>query len=386
MSKNRSILILTAQFGEGHVQTAQTIANQYKNRGYNRVYVCDLYGIAYPAIHSFAQTLLKKSFTKFGAPIYKMFYYGTDKLSSKGLAYFYQHLGKKRLLELIERYNPTTIITTFPLHAGAYLRFRLNIPIPTYTVITDYCAHPLWTHPMIEKYYVASCDVKDTLISFGVTESRIKVTGIPIRSSFSKMEFCKKSIYQTFALKAEKKTVTFLGGGLGLVPNILPTLQYLLKNETIQIAIVCGKNQPLKEKLEEMSIEMNGRFRVYGYLNNLHELLLITDCLVTKAGAITLTEAAALKIPMVLLKPNPGQESENTDYFKRQNAVIATRNDTEVINGIHRILFDANVREQITSKVSQIYYSDAADRIVSDIIADVSRINTNIKTVRQGRM
>ena len=234
MRHEKPILILTAHFGEGHIQTAETLADTFRKQG-NRVYICDLYGEAYPAIHSLAQNLLKKGCSKFGTPFYKAFYYGTDKLSSKGLSYFYQHLGKKRLLKLVETYSPSIIVTTFPLHAAPYLRLRSSFNIPTYTVITDYCAHPLWIHPMIEKYYVASEHVKSTLLLYGVENKKIMVSGLPVRSSFRHM---KEKHYKQFGLSPDRKTVTLMGGGLGLIPNIESIITSLSTKQHLQVVIV----------------------------------------------------------------------------------------------------------------------------------------------------
>ncbi|MBW3113238.1 MULTISPECIES: hypothetical protein [Bacillaceae] len=51
MRHEKPILILTAHFGEGHIQTAETLADTFRKQG-NRVYICDLYGEAYPAIQT----------------------------------------------------------------------------------------------------------------------------------------------------------------------------------------------------------------------------------------------------------------------------------------------------------------------------------------------
>ena len=40
--------------------------------------------------------------------------------------------------------------------------------------------------------------------------------------------------------------------------------------------------------------------------------------MITKPGGITLSEAAALQVPVILYKPVPGQENENAMYFERK--------------------------------------------------------------------
>ncbi|MBM7584267.1 processive 1,2-diacylglycerol beta-glucosyltransferase [Bacillus pakistanensis] len=370
MYQNESILILTAQYGEGHIQTAQTVASTFLEKGFTNVHIIDLYGEAYPAIHLFTQGLLKKSFTKFGAPLYKMFYYGTDKLSSKGLAYFYQHLGKKRLLQLLQTYQPSFILTTFPLNASAYLRNKTKLHIPTFTIITDYCAHPLWTHPMIERYYVASHNVKETLIRYGIKEKRILITGIPIRSTFTHSTQRISNHYKKFNLDENKKTITIFGGGFGIIPKVQKLIKELESYAEIQLVIICGKNITLKERLDQ--INHNGNVHVYGYIDNIHELFSITDCLVSKAGAISLTEAVSMKIPIVLFRPNPGQEMENARYFQHNHAAMIANKVEDIIEGIYKSVFDEDYRRKIKKSHSCIYKESAASKIQEDITSYLS--------------
>ncbi|MGM0828021.1 MAG: MGDG synthase family glycosyltransferase [Bacillota bacterium] len=376
MLKEKSILILTARFGEGHIQTAETLAHTFKRQGYERVNICDLYGEAYPAIHSLAQNLFKKGFSKFGTPFYKAFYYGTDKLSSKGLSYFYQHLGKKRLMKLVETYSPSCIVTTFPLHAAPYLRLRSSLNIPTYTVITDYCAHPLWIHPMIEKYYVATDHVKRTLISYGVETGKIFVSGLPIRSSF---HHTAEKNYKEFELAPQRKTITIMGGGLGLLPNIEPLLTSLSKDKNLQVAVVCGRNHQLYNQLEKNSKE---NIHIFGYISKVENLFSLTDCLVTKSGALSLTEAACFKLPIIIFKPAPGQENENANYLLKRTAALTYSTQTDFLESIYRCLYNKNTIDSLSKNVSSLFNKNACTMIVEDILRHDHKKNTFV----EGRM
>jgi processive 1,2-diacylglycerol beta-glucosyltransferase len=367
MTHEKPILILTAYFGEGHVQTAETLADTFRKKGY-QVYICDLYGEAYPLIHSFAQYLLKKGYSKFGTPFYKAFYYGTDKLSSKGLSNFYQHLGKKRMLKLVDTFSPSLIVTTFPLHAAPYLRLHSSLNIPTYTVITDYCAHPLWIHPMIEKYYVASEQVKRTLLTYGVENKKIIISGLPVRA---RSQYTNEKYYKDFGLSSALKTVTLMGGGLGLLPNIEPILTSLSKKTGLQTAVVCGRNEQLYTRLKNSITSTN--IHIYGYVSQIEKLYSLTDCLVTKSGALSLTEAASYKLPIILFKPAPGQENENANYFFQQGAALSYASHNDFLESVFRCLYDKNTREALTGKIYSVYKEQACTTIVEDIICHVPK-------------
>ncbi|KUP06502.1 hypothetical protein Q75_08220 [Bacillus coahuilensis p1.1.43] len=367
MNRQPTVLILTAQYGNGHYQTAQTLKTGFLQKGIDQVYICDLYGEAYPGIDAFAKELLRKSFSKFGAPLYKMFYYGTDKLSSKGLAYFYQHAGKKRLIELIELYRPTVILTTFPLQAAPYLKSKERVDIPTYTVITDYCVHPLWLHPMIHRYFVATDEVKEALMDYGINHHSISVSGIPIRDGFNQHNFSYR-LKMKYGLHPRKKTILFVGGGLGILPNMKNIIHQLSKNKQIQLVIVCGKNKEMEDMLRPLAFLYPGQVHLVGYIDDIHELFLISDCLVSKPGAISLTEAAATSLPLVIYKPNPGQEKENAKYFIEKGAALLAQSEDEIISQVERVILSSDVSNKMKENLMNISKTKSKDRIVEEIL------------------
>ncbi|GAA3312766.1 hypothetical protein GCM10020331_001280 [Ectobacillus funiculus] len=67
----------------------------------------------------------------------------------------------------------------------------------------------------------------------------------------------------------------------------------------------------LKEKLK------GSKHRIYltGYINYIHELMVISDLMITKPGGVTTFEAIAMELPMLLYKPIPGQEQDNAKFF-----------------------------------------------------------------------
>jgi len=61
---------------------------------------------------------------------------------------------------------------------------------------------------------------------------------------------------------------------------------------------------------------------LYRYVPNINELMSICDIIITKPGGVTTSEALAKKIPMIIVKPIPGQEESNTAYLTKEGAAI----------------------------------------------------------------
>lgn len=94
MNKQK-ILILTAKYGNGHIQVAKTLEKRCMERGMD-VIVCDLYQESHPLITEFTKYLYLKSFS-FGKQFYRLFYYGVDKMYNKRVMNVYYTMGRKNL-------------------------------------------------------------------------------------------------------------------------------------------------------------------------------------------------------------------------------------------------------------------------------------------------
>ena len=57
--------------------------------------------------------------------------------------------------------------------------------------------------------------------------------------------------------------------------------------------------------------------KILGYTENMREWMQTADVLITKAGGVTISEALASNIPLILFNPVPGQEMENAIYFRK---------------------------------------------------------------------
>src|SRR5690606_42109351 len=89
---------------------------------------------------------------------------------------------------IIESFAPAALLHTHFLGPEVMAgRMRRRAPLPQAEVITDFFAHSLWLQPGIARYFVAIEEVKVHLVSAGVDEYRVRVTGIPVDPAFSRL-------------------------------------------------------------------------------------------------------------------------------------------------------------------------------------------------------
>ncbi|MBO1581121.1 diglucosyl diacylglycerol synthase [Bacillus sp. XF8] len=368
MIKNPKVLILTAHYGNGHVQVAKTLAQTFRQKGIEDVIVCDLFGESHPIITDITKYLYLKSYT-IGKELYRLFYYGVEKIYDKKIASWYANFGRKRLRALLHAEKPDIVINTFPIIAVPELKKQTGFTIPVYNVLTDFCLHKIWVHREVDRYFVATDYVKKVMVEIGVPPERIVETGIPIRKNFE-LTINPEILYSKYHLSREKKILLIVAGAHGVLGNVKGLCQSFMTVPNLQIAVVCGKNETLKQELLELEEQNPEALKVFGYVENIDELFRITSCMITKPGGITLSEAAALQVPVILYKPVPGQENENAMYFEKKGASLVIREDEDVFAKTKALLEDDMKLLQMKEAMKSIYRPEPACHIVDTILEE----------------
>ncbi|QGQ48874.1 diglucosyl diacylglycerol synthase [Metabacillus sediminilitoris] len=372
MVSKSKVLILTEKYGNGHVQVAKTLQKECEKMGFGQVIITELYKESHPLISQLTKHLYIKSFS-YGKRFYKLFYYGVDKMYNKRFMNLYYALGYKRLSELIQTEKPDMIINTFPMMVVPEYRDKTGEIIPTFNVVTDFCLHKIWVHKNIDKYYVASEQVKKKILELGVKPNQVRITGIPIREQFehSKGEKINNArVYTKYNLDPTREIVLIMAGAHGVLKNVDKLCESLSKENNLQIVIVCGKNETLKKKLDPIAKLYPKTIIPLGYVENVDELFRISSCMITKPGGITLSEATALGVPVILYKPVPGQERENALFFEKKKSAVIVNDYKEMKEVVLNLLEDKKTLEVMRNNIKKMYHPNAAKAVLEDMIEE----------------
>ena len=228
-----------------------------------------------------------------------------------------------KLKNLFDKFKPDAIICTqaFPCGMVADYKKTYNSNIPLIAVLTDYIPHSYWIYDAVNYYIAPSDEVTLRLIKKGVASEKIKTLGIPFDHKFNQ-NIAKKEVIQKFNLKPGIPTILIMGGGQGLGPikTIVKSLEKI-KLESQEI-IVTGSNRKLYNSLKRKIKKYKKKILILGYVNNINELMDVSDIVITKPGGITTAEALAKRLPMIIVKPIPGQEANNALYLTEKEAAI----------------------------------------------------------------
>ncbi len=183
-----------------------------------KYYIFYLYLDTDPLITKASKYLYIKSFT-YGQRLYWMFYYGGNRQKKYFQADIMNYYGMKKLTYLVETMKPDLIVNTFPMLVVPQLRKKIGNNIPIVNVLTDFGLHKNWIHRGVDKYYVASENLRLDMMEKGIAGDKIKVTGIPIDADFER-QYDKKLLFEKYHLDINKPVILIAAGAYGVLKRI----------------------------------------------------------------------------------------------------------------------------------------------------------------------
>ncbi|WP_027416613.1 MGDG synthase family glycosyltransferase [Aneurinibacillus terranovensis] len=381
MKKDVKVLILYAHYGEGHLQVSRALKTSFQNAGIRNVTVKDLFAEAHPLIDRVTRYIYKKSYT-IGSGFYGWFYNVTKNMNHNTfLSRLFNSFGISKLRDIIRQEKPDLVINTFPMLAMPELCRIDEISIPVYTVVTDFTLHNRWIHPEITMHYVPTIDLKKTMMREGIDPKRIKVSGIPLREEFHSLAYMFNSFHllDIYRLCPSKKTILIMADFHNR-KTVKKICSDILSAGDYQILLVCGKNQRLKEEMGAFFDEQQLPIRVLGFVSDLHTLMGMASCIITKAGGVTLSEALALGVPPVIFSPVAGQEMENARYLVDKGAAIISYRTDDLVFQVNRLLRDEKRLFEINKAIQLLRKRNAAKNIIQDILTNIEWAAMNLDT------
>ncbi len=216
-------------------------------------------------------------------------------------------------------------------------------------------------------------------------------TGIPVGPEFKSVSPSKQtSLKKAFSFNPDKPLVVITGGSQGsenLNNATRAILPELLKFTSV--GLTAGRKHyesmvDLKkyENWKEASLESN--FRMWEFNTTMNELLGAADVIVSRAGATTIAEMAALKKAVILVPfaALPGaHQQKNADRLAELDAVTVIKdidmvnNPSELLKAIRHLVKSPRARTDMAEKLHHEAKSDAAS-ILAEIILEEARRST----------
>lgn len=222
--------------------------------------------------------------------------------------------------DILKKYQPHTIITTYPLYQAPLTSiFTIRrIAIPLITVVTDLITvHRFWFHKHTDAFIVPTEPVKQLALEYGVDPNKIHLIGIPVHPNIEKEKRSREELREALGWQTDLPTI--LAVGSKRVEGLIESLNIVNHfGSRLQLIVVAGGDENLYQKLQQ--VKWHIPTHIYNYVSDMPMFLRAADALITKAGGLISTEALAAGLPIILIDLLPGQETGNAEYIVKNNA------------------------------------------------------------------
>lgn len=293
---------------------------------------------------------------------------------------FYVAIGFVQSIVKLVIWRPDVVFTKggyvcLPVGIAARL---LGLPL----VIHDSDAHPGLTNRVLGKWANAIA-TGAPLEYYSYPADRSRYTGIPVSDEFREFSAAQQlAAKEKWGIDVNRPLVVVTGGGLGasrINDTVVLTLHNLLKHSSI--ILISGTWQ--YDEIRALTPPNDDKFQLHSFISrDMASLLGAADVVVTRAGATTILELAALAKPTILIpngKLTGGHQLKNAAVYMKDNAVLVVDENEmikkpEMLELAIKSLLSDKARTKRMSKAFKSFSRPNAANDVADMIISNAKV------------
>ncbi len=267
--------------------------------------------------------------------------------------------------KIIKSFKPDVAIGTGGFASGPLLYIAASNKIPS--VIQEQNSFPGITNKLLAKKANKICVAYDGLERFFPNEKMIK-TGNPVRQDLLDIDTKTVDAKNYFNLKHGKYTLLVIGGSLGSrrINELIEKELDFFDTQNVQIIWQCGKLYYQQYKIYNNTEGI----QVYEFLNNMDYAYAAADVVISRAGAISVSELCIVGKPVVFI-PSPNVAEDH----QTKNAMAVVNNDAALL------IKEEDLDVDFENKFSQLIASPDKQKELGENIKKLALINATKEIV-----
>ena len=281
---------------------------------------------------------------------------------------------EKKFINFVKSYNPDFIVSTHPLPMilVSHSKEKDLIDLQSSMVVTDFGCHSFWVDPGVNFYFCATDVVAKCLVGYGADPTKMVVTGIPIHTKFATI-LNKQATVKKLKLDPKLKTVLIVGGQFDFAALQKVVGGIKKQNEgKVQFLLVAGRDKELEIALNGSDLGKDKNINVYGFVDNMEEMMSAADLIFSKAGGLTVSECLAKGLPMVINKVIPGQEEDNVNYLVDKGAAVKADDFDGIISAVNDLLDNPEKLKKMQQVAKSIGHPNSATDLADFVMKQIS--------------
>ncbi len=270
----------------------------------------------------------------------------------------------------IKRFKPDVVIGVGGYASGPTLQMANWMKIPT--VLQEQNSFAGKTNIILGKKAKVICTAYPKMERFFPKEVIVE-TGNPVRKEVTLIDGKKEAANTFFGLDPKLKTVLVIGGSLGartLNDAILAHLDEIDASE-LQVLWQCGKTN-YDSCLNQLTLKGGKQVYLFEFIREMDLAYAAADFIVSRAGAIAVSELALIGKPIILVpSPNVAEDHQthNAMSLVNQNAAILVK--------------DVEAKDSLFTQVFSLMQNVEQQRILIENIRTFARPNATSDIVQQ---
>ena len=373
------VLILSCNTGEGHNSCARALRDEFRKQNIE----CEITDTL-----DFISPVLSKMMAQGHRFVYRhlpwlfnLGYHYVEEhpsLYQPGtLLYRFLSSGSGKLADYINENGYDTVISAHVFSGVAITEAQKHCSrhVTTGFLATDYTCSPIAEVGQQDVYMIPDERLRDQFTAKGIDEEKIIPVGIPIREMFE-VNLPKETAKTAEGIAKNHTHLLVMGGSMGCGPirEIVNEMAHRM-DDTMEMIVVCGNNKRLYKCLKEKTKHCR-QIHIRGYVENMSRLMDSADVYLTKPGGISVTEASAKKLPMILINAVGGCEAYNYRFFTDMGTAVSGKDAAELADVCMTLLKDEGARNAMREKYDTGSFSTT--ETVPDILHSLDTVNKNI--------
>ncbi len=278
---------------------------------------------------------------------------------------------------IINDFKPDVVIGVGGYASGPTLRAATSKKIPA--LIQEQNSYPGITNKILSVKVNKICVAYPHMERFFPAEKLI-LTGNPVRQGIVNNNTDKSEAALFFNLNINKKTILVIGGSLGartINESIMSMLSFFHESDC-QLVWQTGKNfyETAKNEVDKMNYQ---NVRVFGFINKMENAYSIADIIISRAGAIAISELCIVGKPCILIpSPNVAEDhqTKNAMALVTNNAALLVKDSdarSELKNSLFQLIENDDEMNRLSENIRKFAYPDAAEKIANEIISLIKK-------------
>ena len=377
MSRRKRILFAISDTGGGHRSGAQALHAALlqhplgRDIDYDTIDLVTATGL--PLLRN-APDLYDQLSTRW-LPLFNLFFQLTNgRRRVDTIAQIAYLTAQRNIKRTLDEFKPDLVVSVHPI-ANRFIghaRVTYNMPFRFVTVVTDLVSlHAAWGDPDADVCIAPTQEGAQVLLDQGMPVDKVVFAGFPVHPKFTACTLTIDTARQTIAVDRQRFTVLLTAGGVG--SGRLRELVIALNQAypDMQLLVVTGRNAALRTELQRLNLPSH--VRIYGFVDNMEQLMVASDVVVTKAGPGTLMEALAMRRPVVITEAVGVQERGNITFVVERGLGAQSRHIRDIVQSVGDLM-DTERHATTVERLQDAVPRDGAHRSANIIIEQLHMI------------